>query len=196
MKFSKKLLLRTALVIALGSTASAQVIIEESTVPVAPERVAPTNPATVRPPVNSAEIDNPAAAVRGNTFDGMDVRNGTGEKIAEVEDVVLDARNGKMRYTAISCGEVLGLGGKLFAVPWDATEMRYDRNRKEYFLFMRATQADLARAPGFDRDRWPNFADERWTSEVDKYYLKYRVIKQPVLVREPQGQPVEVELDD
>ena len=48
----------------------------------------------------------------------MNVRNKQGEKLGTVSDMVIDIPSGKINYVALSVGGVLGVGDKMFAVPY------------------------------------------------------------------------------
>ncbi|MBP6490514.1 MAG: PRC-barrel domain containing protein, partial [Thauera sp.] len=66
----------------------------------------------------------------------------------------------------LSFGGFLGLGEKLFAVPWSA--MTLDRNQRCFVLDV--SKDRLKDAPGFDKDVWPDMADPEWTAKVHTYY--------------------------
>jgi hypothetical protein len=69
-------------------------------------------------------------------------------------------------YAVLSFGGVLGMGDKLFAVPWNA--LRLDTVNKRFRA--RRGQGNLKDAPGFDKDAWPSMADRQWGSAVHDYY--------------------------
>jgi sporulation protein YlmC with PRC-barrel domain len=105
---------------------------------------------------------------------GMQVRNAAGEKLGKVEDIVIGANAGDIRYLALSFGGLLGIGDKYFAVPWDAAAVQYDANSKGFFVMFDATKDQLKNAPGFDKDHWPNFADEQWAKQIQDHYQGHR----------------------
>jgi len=61
---------------------------------------------------------------------------------------------------------VLGIGDKLFAIPW--TALTLDVDRKCFILDVDAER--LKEAPGFDTDRWPSEADPTWANVVNAYF--------------------------
>jgi hypothetical protein len=75
-------------------------------------------------------------------------------------------RSGKVGYAVMSFGTFFGMGGKLFAVPWNALTL--DTTRKCFVLNVEKDR--LKNAPGFDKDRWPDMADQSWVQEVHSYY--------------------------
>lgn len=106
-------------------------------------------------------------ALRAETIKGMDVRNFQGEDIGEIEDLLVDAESGKIRYAAISVGGFLGIGDKLIAVPWNRFELRQtgDEGAAEYVLFVNIDKEQLTAARGFDENQWPAFAGEDFGDE-------------------------------
>ena len=74
--------------------------------------------------------------------------------------------SGEVAYAVLSFGGVLGMGDKLFAVPWSALTL--DTENKRFTL--NASKDRLKDAPGFDKDHWPSMADESWASGIDKFY--------------------------
>jgi len=109
---------------------------------------------------------------RASSISGMEVRNAAGTDLGKVNDLVVDMKSGKVSYAALSYGGFLGLGDKLFAVPWSAFEPRYDSSDKEYYLVLDLDETTLRKASGFDKDHWPNFADPKITDEINKYYSR------------------------
>lgn len=107
-------------------------------------------------------------ALRATDFEGLEIRNMQDEELGEVEDVVIDLQSGRVRYIAMSTGGVLGVGSKMFAIPWNA--FRYRMADDEQFLVLNATAEKFENAPGFDEDNWPNFADRQWRMTNDRFY--------------------------
>ena len=101
-----------------------------------------------------------------DTLVGSDVYNRKGENLGDIKEIMLDMRSGHVAYAVMSCGGFLGMGGKLFAVPWDALAL--DTENKRFVLDVEKDR--LANAPGFDKDRWPNMADPKWAEGIREYY--------------------------
>lgn len=112
-------------------------------------------------------LDGPGPHLMGaNTLVGNDVYNHKEENLGDIKEIMLDATNGKVSYAVLSFGAFLGMGAKLFAVPWSALTL--DTNNKRFVLNIEKDR--LSDAPGFDKDKWPNMADENWSKDVDSYY--------------------------
>ena len=109
----------------------------------------------------------PGPEVMGaNTLVGNDVYNTKLEDLGNIKDILLDMRTGHVSYAVLSFGGFLGLGEKLFAVPWQA--LKLDTENKRFTLD--ADKARLEGAPGFDKDNWPNMADSTWQQGIHAYY--------------------------
>src|SRR5262245_14028687 len=100
------------------------------------------------------------------TLQGNAVVNALGEDLGHIEQIMLDVRRGQIAYAVLSFGAALGMGEKLFAVPWSALIMDTDR---ECFV-LDILKERLQSAPGFDQHHWPSMADPAWQSEINRYY--------------------------
>jgi sporulation protein YlmC with PRC-barrel domain len=115
---------------------------------------------------------------------GRSVTNPANENIGKIEDVVVRP-NGDIGFAVLSFGGVMGVGEKLFAIPWsllktgdpmlkepgdpaaqDAAHKRADNVK----IVLPIDKERLKNAPGFDKKNWPSLANADWTREVDTYY--------------------------
>lgn len=101
-----------------------------------------------------------------NTLDGNDVFNRQDEDLGGIKEIMLDMGTGRVAYAVLSYGGFLGMGDKLFAVPWAALTL--DTENKRFTL--NVLKDALKDAPGFDKDRWPAMSDRTWASGVHKFY--------------------------
>ena len=100
------------------------------------------------------------------TLSGYLVRSRSNEDLGCVEELMLDSGTGKIAYAVLSFGGVLGFGGKLFAVPWNALKLDPDQR----VLILDADRRRLENAPAFHEEDWPDFADEQWGDQIHSYY--------------------------
>lgn len=107
-----------------------------------------------------------SSPVKASSMIGTDVVNPKGENLGDVKEVVIDPRSGKVAYAVVSFGGFLGMGEKLFAIPFSA--FAFDARKNEYVLDI--SKERLKAAPGFDSDHWPSMAEEKWNRDVYKYY--------------------------
>jgi sporulation protein YlmC with PRC-barrel domain len=94
------------------------------------------------------------------------VYNAQGEKLGSIKEVMLDVDLGRVAYAVLSFGGFLGMGDKLFAIPFEA--LRVDTANKQVILDV--PKDKLENAPGFDKDNWPATADRRWGAEIYRHY--------------------------
>ena len=101
-----------------------------------------------------------------DTLEGDNVVNLDGKDLGTIQDIMIDVQRGRVAYAVMSCGGLLGVGDKLFAIPWSALTL--DADRKCFVLD--ADPERFKKAPGFDKDHWPSMADNRWANQVHDYY--------------------------
>ena len=101
-----------------------------------------------------------------STLEGNRVINPQGETLGEIREIMLDVPRGRIAYAVMSSGGFLGLGDKLFALPFSALTL--DTDRKCFILD--APKEKIETAPGFDKDRWPDGADMSWQHDVHSHY--------------------------
>ena len=109
-------------------------------------------------------------AMRASKVIGMEVKNAANESLGKVNDLVIDDKGG-VRYVAVSHGGVLGVGSKLFAVPYRALHVKTSIDNDTPYFELNVDKALLEKAPGFPSDKWPDFGDEAFLREVDSFYL-------------------------
>ena len=101
-----------------------------------------------------------------DTLVGNDVYNQKSESLGDIKEIMLDVPTGRVSYAVLSFGGFLGMGEKLFAVPWAALTL--DTVNKRFVLNVEKDR--LETAPGFDKDKWPNMADPSWAEGIHAYY--------------------------
>ncbi|OBV36541.1 PRC-barrel domain-containing protein [Janthinobacterium psychrotolerans] len=111
--------------------------------------------------------NGPGPALMGaDTLIGDDVYNHSDEQLGDIKEIMLDMRSGQIAYAVLSFGGVLGLGEKLFAVPWE--KLTLDTVNKRFLLDVDKDQ--LKNAPGFDKDNWPDMASDAWNDQMNQFY--------------------------
>ena len=109
----------------------------------------------------------PGPALMGaDTLMGNDVYNNDGEDLGDIKEFMIDMSSGRVAYAVLSFGGLLGMGDKLFAVPWSA--LKLDTANKRFKLGV--MKDALKDAPGFDKDHWPSMADSTWATSVHSFY--------------------------
>ena len=79
---------------------------------------------------------------------------------------MIDTRTGNITYAVLSFGGFMGLGNKLFAVPYPL--LRVDTTNECYVLNIEKEL--LKDAPGFDDSNWPDAANYDFVNKVYSYY--------------------------
>lgn len=137
---------------------------------------------TQRSANNTGKLDSKTrgANIRVSQLMGYNIQNSQGESVGEIKDIVLDTKSGKVKYAAVTYGGFLGVGNKMFAVPFDAFQVKLDKDEvdgddfgheaDDYVLILDVTQKQLEGQQGFDEDNWPNMADRQWARDLDKRY--------------------------
>ena len=97
---------------------------------------------------------------------GVYVKNPQEEDLGKICEIMLDKVSGRVAYAVLESGTFLGMGGKLFALPWNS--LNYDPN-KECFIVNIDSQK-LKNAEGFDKNHWPDMADRSWGEHLSNYY--------------------------
>jgi sporulation protein YlmC with PRC-barrel domain len=101
-----------------------------------------------------------------DTLEGNSVTNPQGEDLGNIEHIMIDVPSGRVAYAVLSFGGVLGIGDKLFAIPWSALQLDTDNK-----CFVLSTPKEkLKQAQGFDQDHWPSMADQGWATDLHKFY--------------------------
>jgi len=106
------------------------------------------------------------SVLAADTLAGDKVVNRQKENLGTIEHLMIDVEKGRVAYAVLSFGGFLGMGDKLFAIPWSALAL--DTVEGQFVLDV--DKKSLDRAPGFDKAHWPNMADPTWGAEVSTYY--------------------------
>jgi sporulation protein YlmC with PRC-barrel domain len=105
----------------------------------------------------------PATTILGNK-----VVNTEGEQLGSLKELVIDLEDGRIAYAVLSFGGFLGLGDKLFAIPWESLTL----DTEEHTFILDVDKEVLKNAPGFDKDHWPDNAqyEAGWLLDIYEYY--------------------------
>jgi sporulation protein YlmC with PRC-barrel domain len=85
---------------------------------------------------------------------GYSVKNKQGEEVGEIEEVVINSQDGRIAYAVLSFGGFLGMGDKLFAIPWKSLTPIPEQQS----FSLDIDKEKLAETPGFDDTNWPDTA--------------------------------------
>ena len=103
--------------------------------------------------------------IAADKVNGTDVYNLKGEKLGNVEDIMIDKISGRTIYAVMSFGGFLGMGEKHHPLPW--AKLSYDTLKNGYVVDI--DKQKLEGAPNFD-----NSSEFQWTPDygrkLDNYY--------------------------
>jgi sporulation protein YlmC with PRC-barrel domain len=116
-------------------------------------------------PIRTVATD-PALLLSSGTLKNTKVVNPAGEDLGKLEEIMLHVDSGDVAYAVVSFGGFLGMGEKLFAVPWEA--LRIDT--AEHHIVLDVDRERLETAPGFSKDAWPTTVDAGWMKDVYRHY--------------------------
>jgi sporulation protein YlmC with PRC-barrel domain len=95
---------------------------------------------------------------RASKIIGVAVVSPKGDSLGSIDDLIIDPVTSQVVYAVVSYGEVMGMGGKLFGMPWKAMLW----NQEQHHYVVNVDQDILAKSPGFsfDADKWPTKLSE------------------------------------
>jgi hypothetical protein len=108
------------------------------------------------------DANYPLHLLTATSIIGDKVENKHGEKVGKIKDIMLNIQEGKIQYIIMEFGGFLGMGEKLFAIPFYAFKVNPDK--KDFILDIE--KEFLEKAPGFEKGHWP---------ETNSHYYRYNV---------------------
>jgi sporulation protein YlmC with PRC-barrel domain len=113
--------------------------------------------------------NKPVRRLTASSIIGDGVENPQGEKLGKIVNLMINITSGAIDYVVIEFGSVLGLGGKLFAIPFG--ELKVDSEKRIFILNRDKTY--LKNSPGFDKTHWPDTNEHSYFDNVKIYYGSY-----------------------
>jgi hypothetical protein len=104
--------------------------------------------------------------IAADKVEGTPVESTNGDSLGHIHDIMIDKISGRVGYAVLKYGSFLGLGGKLFALPWDI--LKYDTRRNAYVVGVPVEK--LKSAPSFDENRWPDLGSRAASEQIHDYY--------------------------
>jgi sporulation protein YlmC with PRC-barrel domain len=112
------------------------------------------------------ETMTPIRTLSMSTLMNEPVHNMQGERIGKVEDYMIDLQRGCVEYAVLSFGGFLGIGEKLFAIPWESMQLDTDN----HVWRLDVTRERLQQAPGFNRDNWPDLGSADYRRSLSTFW--------------------------
>ncbi len=98
-----------------------------------------------------ANANRPVNVLTATSIIGDKVINKAGEDMGKIKDIMINIKEGTIQYLIIEFGGFIGLGEKLFAIPFVALKL----NAKEQNFILDVEKEFLETAPGFNPEHWP-----------------------------------------
>lgn len=125
-------------------------------------------------PVTAQADRNMAAGgdMRASDILDKEIRSAQGEKIGEVDNLVIDIDNGHVRYAVVALDDAIVDGDKKLAFPITRFSVNKDQR-----LILNVSRNELEKTPGFKENKTPNFSDETYRSAIDRYFFKEEIAR-------------------
>jgi sporulation protein YlmC with PRC-barrel domain len=112
------------------------------------------------------DANRPLERLTATSIIGDKVENLRGEDLGTIDNLMVNIHTGKVEYVVLEYGSFLGLGGKLFAIPFE--ELRVAPGR--HIFIVDRDEEYLRNSPGFDKNHWPDTNDHNYYGDVDSYW--------------------------
>ena len=111
------------------------------------------------------------SAIRAKKVIGTNVKDSSGEKLGEVEDIVLDKQSNQIMFAIVGFGGVLGMGEKYHPLPWST--LNYDPDENSYVVNVTKDQLKAAPADSIEeltKDDGMGYRDQTYAYYKAKPY--------------------------
>ena len=108
----------------------------------------------------------PVQRLTATSIVGDKVENPNSESLGKIDNLMINLKSGQVEYAVVEMGSFLGIGSKLFAVPF--TELHADHIKKVFIL--NRTKEYLKNIPGFDKTHWPDTNAHAYYQDVNTYW--------------------------
>lgn len=131
------------------------------------------NPNLQTTPEQTADLQ-PESGERSLVIESMPAReiigsivvNTKGERLGTIDDMLIALDAGKIRYVALLGGGHIGIGDKLFAVPFEEFKTTHNTNNNKVNFVLDAAKELLEKSKGFDKNHWPPAVGKEWRAQL------------------------------
>jgi PRC-barrel domain len=114
-------------------------------------------------PLERRETSN---LIGSDKVEGTPVCRPDGERVGQIERIMIDKLSGKVAYAVMSCGGFLGMGEDYYPLPWSV--LKYNPTLGGYEI--NVTEQQLKNAPKYSRHESWDWADRARTEKVSHFY--------------------------
>lgn len=112
-----------------------------------------------------------ARLVRASEILGRDINDTQGGDAGEIEDLVIDLGEGRVRYAVVDFDRAWSPDDKLLALPLETLSLPASGKGDAVLQLPRER---LDRSGGFNEDRWPDLNDPQFREQVERQLSGYR----------------------
>src|SRR5690348_12503772 len=115
---------------------------------------------------NTSEARQTHALIGSDKVEGTKVYRPTGEKIGQVERIMIDKKTGKVAYAVMSFGGFMGMGQDHYPLPWSL--LNYSEKLGGYEVNI--TEEQLKGAPKYSQSESWDWGDRTRQEKLHDYY--------------------------
>jgi len=112
------------------------------------------------------DANRPVQRLTATSIIGDKVENADGDDLGSINNLMINVHTGAIEYVVLEYGSFLGLGGKLFAIPFSEFRLASDR----HVFILDRDEEYLKNSPGFEKNHWPDTNDHTYFGDVDNYW--------------------------
>jgi sporulation protein YlmC with PRC-barrel domain len=112
------------------------------------------------------DANQPVQRLTASSIIGDSVENAEGEDLGKIDNLMVNINTGEIEYVVLEYGSFLGLGGKLFAIPFGELTI----NPEKHGFILNKSEEYLKNSPGFDKNHWPDTNDHSYYEDVNNYW--------------------------
>ena len=117
-----------------------------------------------------ADTRETASLIGSAKVEATPVYRSNGDRVGQIERLMIDKRSGQVAYAVLSFGGFLGLGSDYYPIPWES--LKYDTSLGGYRTNI--TEEQLKGAPKYAGNSWDWDDRERGRKVYDYYGASWR----------------------
>jgi sporulation protein YlmC with PRC-barrel domain len=98
-----------------------------------------------------SQPNRPVKFLTATSIIGDHVHNTASEHLGSIKDIMVNVIDGKIEYVVLEQGGILGIGEKLYAIPFALLKL----NTRDELFILDVSKEELTKSPGFDKLHWP-----------------------------------------
>jgi len=107
-----------------------------------------------------------ASLIGSDKVEGTPVYRPSGERVGQIERVMIDKMSGKVAYAVMSFGGFMGIGEDYYPLPWSL--LTFDQKVGGYVIDI--TQEQLKGAPKYSKHETWDWSDHERGKKIYNYY--------------------------